>query len=158
HREDLRARRDDANLGYGQEGRGQVTRALTALALLACAHAPALAHRGTLSYGGRERSYSWAGPDEGRRPLVIALHGRGGQGDSQARLSPPDVLACREGFIVVFPDGLDRSWADARGSTGASRHHVDDVGFVAALIDRFVADGRADPARIYATGMSNGAM
>ena len=35
---------------------------------------------------------------------------------------------------------------------------VDDVGFIAAVIDALVASGRADPARVYVTGMSNGGM
>jgi polyhydroxybutyrate depolymerase len=35
---------------------------------------------------------------------------------------------------------------------------VDDVAFIGALIDTLVKDGRADPSRVYVTGMSNGAM
>jgi polyhydroxybutyrate depolymerase len=132
-------------------------RPAVALLLLAACARPAL-HPASLVVGGRERTYTWAGPDGGRRPLVIALHGRGGQGQSEAKLSHLDEIARREGFLVVFPDGIDRSWADGRGATPAARNGVDDVGFVRALIDRLVADGRVDPARVYVTGMSNGAI
>ena len=38
------------------------------------------------------------------------------------------------------------------------RQGVDDVGFIAALIDKLVAEQRVDPKRVYVTGMSNGGM
>jgi hypothetical protein len=50
------------------------------------------------------------------------------------------------------------TWNATHCCAQAMRNHVDDVGFISALIDRLVAQGRADPNRIYVTGMSNGAM
>ncbi len=38
----------------------------------------------------------------------------------------------------------------------AHRKHVDDVGFLSALIDHLVATRHIDPHRVYATGPSNG--
>lgn len=70
-----------------------------------------------------------------------------------------DRLADDSGFLAVYPDGIDKSWNDGRGGdTRAGALGVDDVGFVSSLIDRLVADENVDPARIFATGMSNGAM
>ena len=59
-------------------------------------------------------------------------------------------------FLVVYPDGLDRSWADGRGGTPADRNGVDDVKFLSALIDELEDEYKVDHTRIYATGMSNG--
>jgi polyhydroxybutyrate depolymerase len=131
----------------------------------ACAHAgrkldgPAL-ERGALQSGGRQRTYALvdpAAPASARpRPLLIALHGRGGTGEGQARLTHLGVLAAREGFLLAYPDGIDKSWADARGFTPASQQGVDDVAFLSALIDHLVGTRGADPRRVYAAGMSNG--
>jgi polyhydroxybutyrate depolymerase len=91
-------------------------------------------------------------------PLVIALHGRLGQGRNQAKLTGLDAVADEAGFIVVYPDGVNRSWADGRGTTPADRQGVDDVGFLSTLIDDFIAKHGVDPHRVYVTGMSNGGM
>ena len=51
-------------------------------------------------------------------PLVLVLHGNTQQGvDMQTRTSWPQ-LARREGIIAIFPDGLNRAWADLRGNAG----------------------------------------
>jgi polyhydroxybutyrate depolymerase len=61
---------------------------------------------------------------------------------------------------VVFPDGLNRAWADLRPSDSRAGRippeGTDDVAFVARLIEKYVADGVADRTRIYVTGLSNG--
>src|SRR5205085_12584180 len=63
-------------------------------------------------------------------------------------------------FAVVFPDGLNHSWADLRpNNMRAGRvppHGTDDVAFIVKLVEKLVADGSADPKRIYVTGISNG--
>jgi polyhydroxybutyrate depolymerase len=137
---------------------------LIAVAANACAgrsgiHAVEGFEHGTLQSGGRPRTFLYRDPPStagGLRPLVIGLHGRLGDGASQEKLTGFSQLAAREGLVLVFPDGLQRSWADARGATPASRDGVDDVAFISALIDLFVAQHRADPSRVYLMGMSNG--
>jgi polyhydroxybutyrate depolymerase len=70
-----------------------------------------------------------------------------------------DAAADKAGFLAVYPAGLQHSWNDLRtGDTKSNLAGVDDVAFVSALIDQLVAQDHADPARIYATGMSNGGM
>jgi polyhydroxybutyrate depolymerase len=64
--------------------------------------------------------------------------------------------ADREGFLVVYPDGIEHNWNDGRGTTDAERLGVDDVKFVRALIEELTRTFPIDPARIYATGVSNG--
>jgi len=114
---------------------------------------------GSLQSGGRQRTFLYRDPPgepAGLRPLVIGLHGRLGDGASQEKLTGFSQLAAREGLALVFPDGVERSWADARGATPASKDGVNDVAFISELIDLFVAQHRADPSRVYLMGMSNG--
>jgi polyhydroxybutyrate depolymerase len=116
--------------------------------------------RGTLAHGGRERTFLYhlprgLGPGA---PLVLSLHGRLGQGRSQAELTGFDAVADEAGFLVVYPDGVRRSWADGRGTTPAEEEGVDDVGFLLALIDHLVATHGLDARRVYVAGMSNGGM
>jgi len=89
-------------------------------------------------------------------PLLLAFHGGGGTGRGMIRLTHLDEIADEEGFIVAFPDGYQRRWADGRGTTAAELAGIDDVGFVSALIDRLADDLTVDRSRVYAAGISNG--
>jgi polyhydroxybutyrate depolymerase len=126
--------------------------------LAICWGCPALAD--SIDIRGVARSYSAQLPARKPAPLVIVLHGNTQTGaDMAAHTSWPDV-ARREGFGVVFPNGLNRAWADLRPNTKragrAPPEGTDDVAFIVALIEKFVRDGAADPGRIYVTGLSNG--
>lgn len=125
-----------------------------------CAHRPSSAAghaQGQLVVDGRERTFIAHHPQGlGPFPLVVALHGRLGSGAQMLRLTALTSLAQQQQFIAVYPDGIDRSWADGRGTSPASRAGVDDVAFLTALIDDFVAHRGADPSRVYVVGMSNG--
>ena len=71
-------------------------------------------------------------------------------------------MADRESFTVVYPEGTDvaigHAWNAGSCCGPPATGGVDDVGFVTAVIDGFVAARVADPRRIYVTGISNGAM
>lgn len=143
-------------------GGAAALRALAGLSLLAagaCHAADATeARHGALAHGGHERTYRyWLPPDSfvPPHPLVISLHGRFGTGDAQQRLTDSARLAAR-GAIVVAPDGIDRSWNDARGEGPAARAGIDDVAFVGALVDELAGRHGADPERVFVMGMSNG--
>jgi polyhydroxybutyrate depolymerase len=75
-----------------------------------------------------------------------------------------DGVADRNGFVVVYPDGSgflrDRLliWNAGDCCGYAKEQGVDDVAFVWALIDDVTARLRTDPARVFVTGFSNGAM
>jgi polyhydroxybutyrate depolymerase len=94
------------------------------------------------------------------RPLVIVLHGGGGDGAKVAALTGFSRLADTAGFIVAYPEAVNRHWNDGRNVRRfrAQREQVDDVGFMAALIERLSVDQGVDPKRVYATGISNGGM
>lgn len=86
-------------------------------------------------------------------PLLLVLHGGGGDAAFMARVTRFDALAQRDGFIVAYPQGINGNWNDGRPELD---NGVDDVGFIAAVIDALVAEYPIDGARIYATGLSNG--
>jgi len=92
-------------------------------------------------------------------PLVFMFHGGGGSGRQfQMNSSRMDVVADRENFITVYPDGtgMIRTW-NGGGCCGAGvRNNVDDVGFVAALLDHLEANICLDRRKVFASGMSNG--
>lgn len=115
---------------------------------------------GSMAVGGRDRTYLFHHPTgwngDQKWPLVIALHGRGGQGVGQEKLTHMTDLADREGFIVAYPDGHRRSWHDARDKGPAADDGVDDVAFISQLIDHFVAEHSVDASRVFVTGTSNG--
>jgi polyhydroxybutyrate depolymerase len=116
--------------------------------------------RGKLEVDGRERTYILHVPSDydGRQPvpLVLALHGRLGDGAGQEKLTHLDTTSDKHGFLVVYPDGINRSWADGREATPAEKKGIDDVKFLSALIDQLEQQYKIDPSRVYATGMSNG--
>lgn len=76
------------------------------------------------------------------------------------RLTNLDARADAAGWLVAYPDAIDGHWNDGRdGPAGAAGDEgVDDVGFAVALVDHLVDVAGADRRRVYATGMSNGAM
>ncbi|WP_369720573.1 PHB depolymerase family esterase [Bradyrhizobium sp. LLZ17] len=68
----------------------------------------------TIDVDGTKRSYTAQLPAKKPAPLMVVLHGNTQDGaDMIARTAWPQV-AKREGFAVVFPDGLNHAWADAR--------------------------------------------
>jgi polyhydroxybutyrate depolymerase len=97
-------------------------------------------------------------------PLVIALHGRGGNGASMILITRKgfNKLADKDGFIMVYPDGIELNWNDGRmdeeANDRAHKENIDDVGFISALIDSMIKDYNINPKRVYVTGISNGAI
>jgi polyhydroxybutyrate depolymerase len=97
-------------------------------------------------------------------PLILALHGGGGDPDQFARASGLARAATRAGFAVAFPAGTGRrgerllTWNGGYCCGSAARRGIDDIGFLRAVIgdaaDRFGVDGSG----VYLTGMSNGAI
>lgn len=112
--------------------------------------------------GGLTRAYRFYEPAHARQklPLVFVLHGAGGDGKRLAASVRFEQLAAQKGFIVVYPDGFENHWNDLRGIPEWSAHqrNIDDVGFFATLIDKFVTRHDADPKRVFVTGISNGGL
>jgi polyhydroxybutyrate depolymerase len=138
-----------------------------ALAAAACGTAAETIER-TLRVGARERSYEIDLParrDSARAlPVVIVFHGGGGSADSVRRQTRMSAKGEAEGFIVVYPQGSGgfagklRTWNAGTCCGQAMKDRVDEVAFVAALLDDLQATVAIDRARVYATGISNGGM
>ncbi len=114
-----------------------------------------------LDHDGAERRYRVVAPPGvvgGPSPLVLALHGGGGVPRGMALMTRFDAAAVREGFVVAYPAGLERTWNAGACCGPAARDGVDDVGFVAALIERLVERLGVDARRTFVTGFSNGGM
>jgi polyhydroxybutyrate depolymerase len=119
--------------------------------------------REVLRFGDIEREYVVHLPGgaepQAPAPLVLALHGGSGTGRGMARLTGLDSVADREGFIVVYPEGVERQWNDGRTIVDhGPRPDVDDVGFLVAVVERVAAAHQVDRGRVFVTGISNGAM
>lgn len=138
---------------------------LTGAALVALA--PADGPR-TLRVDGRDRSYVLRLPPGAKPtdklPLVIVLHGGGGNATNAERMTGMTPFAARHGFAVAYPNGTGRlndrllTWNSGNCCGYAHRENVDDVAFLRALIADATRNNPIDPTRVYVTGMSNGGM
>lgn len=103
-------------------------------------------------------------PDQALLPLVVVLHGGGGNARITEAMTGLTKKGAEEGFAVVYPEGSGRrddgalTWNAGHCCGWALEHHADDVGFIAALLDHLLATAPIDPQRLSITGMSNGAM
>lgn len=93
---------------------------------------------------------------KGPVPVVIDFHPLGGSGSSWKGSTGWGSLADKEGFIMIWPDGIGQSWNVGRCCADAQSQKVDDVGFTKAIVESLAKDACIDPKRVYATGCSNG--
>jgi len=126
-------------------------------ATAACAlAAPSGVTEQRLSSGGVPRTYRLFVPPgyDGRRPLplVLDLHGSGGNAAGQARNSSFEALAAREGFLVASLEAVDSRW-----NVPVAEGRADDVVYASDVIDDVAARVCLDSSRVYATGFSGGA-
>ena len=117
--------------------------------------------RHAFEHDGRERAYRIYVPSSYAKatpvPAVFCFHGGGGDAEkgSIMGLTP---IAEAEGFIAVYPEGMNRHWNDGRNSAKFAEQdsEVDDVAFVLALLDHLEKEYSLDPKRLFVTGPSNG--
>jgi polyhydroxybutyrate depolymerase len=102
--------------------------------------------------------------DAFRLPVVFNFHGGGTHGAHQQDFSLMDRAADRHNFMVVYPNGTGRlqtrvlTWNAGSCCGYAASEQVDDVGFTVALLKQLSELAPIERSRVYATGMSNGAM
>jgi len=121
-----------------------------------------------LSHDGRERRYLVHVPPGARGgaplPVVLSFHGGAGHAANQKAYTRLDETADRERFLAVYPDGTGpfanriHTWNAGTCCGWAQEHAVDDVGFVRRVLEDLGDRVALDPTRVYATGLSNGAM
>ena len=140
---------------------------------------------GWMEYGGYNRTCGYYVPTSYNAsgdpvPLLFSFHGLGSSGQAQEQLTSFAELAEEEGFIVVFPEatelpmdpenpcyenvelvslpGSNIQWNIGLNWSLQYCAEIDDVGYVSDIIGWFDTEYNIDTSRVYATGMSNGAM
>ena len=117
---------------------------------------------GTIRSGGLVREYRLYVPaiyarTTGRVPLLFNLHGYGSNNIEQEAYGDFRPIADTANFLVVHPNGsIDAANKRNWNTFGPRGTGIDDVAFLAALLDTLATRYRLDPDRIYSTGMSNG--
>ncbi|RUL88570.1 alpha/beta hydrolase family esterase [Tautonia sociabilis] len=131
----------------------------------------------SLVVGELERTYRVYVPQGWSRPApaVFVFHGEGGTSETIQRYCRFDPIADEEGFVVVYPQGVGRNWdygpdapvVRSRGfgalysrdaTSEETDQRVDDVAMVRAVAEELGELGLIDLGRVFATGISSGAM
>lgn len=116
-----------------------------------------------LEHGGLNRTvlvkYPEVYADQRLLPVVIDLHAQGSDAEEEAASSGVALAASKRGFVAVFPQGAT-PWEQGgftwNHASAPDANHSDDVGFMAALIEVLAREHRADPRRIFVTGLGQG--
>ncbi|HEX3997717.1 MAG TPA: PHB depolymerase family esterase [Pirellulales bacterium] len=121
----------------------------------------------TLSVGGLERRYWIHVPPQydgaTAMPVVLAFHGGASNGEQMARFCGLSETADAAGFLCVYPNGSGRlprvlTWNGGNCCGYARQQQIDDVAFVRGLLSDLATVAAIDRRRVFATGMSNGAI
>lgn len=123
----------------------------------------------SITVNGSKRTYllyvpTTATQQKSRRPLVIVMHGGGGNAENAVNMTGFNTLAAQENFIVAYPNGSGAlgnillTWNAVHCCGYAMQNNIDDVAFVSQLIDELAKTQGIDTKRVYVTGMSNGGL
>ena len=124
-------------------------------------------YRFEVDAGGRRRSYLVHVPHQAvpePLPLVLSLHGGGGNARQYRQSSGMDAAADRDGYMVIYPNGTGRlaehllTWNAGNCCGHAQASGVDDVGFISSFLDDIERRASINRRRIYVAGHSNGGM
>lgn len=120
---------------------------------------------GTATYQGNERKFilhipsSYNGTAE--FPLVVFLHGGGGNAQSAVSFTNFNQVSKAENFLMLYPQAFFEAsansfvWADGRGLP-PDNLGIDDVGFIDNLVTNLKQQYKINSKRVYLCGFSNG--
>jgi polyhydroxybutyrate depolymerase len=96
-------------------------------------------------------------------PVVLAFHGGGANANNMVAFSGLNKKSDIAGFIVVYPNGTGRLERLLTFNGGnccgyAMTNEIDDVEFTRRILDDLAKSVNIDAKRVFATGMSNGAI
>lgn len=122
----------------------------------------------TIKVGDTDRHYLLHVPPnyDGSKPLpmIVALHGMGGNSADFEQRTNLNKMADRDGFIVAYPDSTEwfnqknwKTWDTNNGIIPPGKH-ADDIQFLRSVIDTTQKELKVDDKRIYMAGVSNGGM
>lgn len=123
---------------------------------------PVLADSRTVSLGARSYIIDLPMAAKGA-PIILALHGGGGNPAQFARNSGLSRPANAKGYAVIYPAGSGRrsamlTWNGGYCCAFAAQKNVDDVAFLDGVIADAARQFGIDATRVYVTGMSNGSL
>lgn len=111
-----------------------------------------------ISVGGMMRRYIMHIPPmyDGKTPLpmVIDWHPLTQTADYERGASGYAALGDKEGFVTLFPDGINNAWNI--GPCCTMSRMVDDLGFAKAMVEKMRTDACIDMKRVYSVGYSMG--
>jgi polyhydroxybutyrate depolymerase len=122
-------------------------------------------HDETIQSGGMARTFHVHVPpmyDPSKPTMLVFVfhgytqHGVGSDVFAIEYLSQMDPVADAQGFLVVYPDGVQNSWNAGKCCGAAVSSNVDDVGFFDAMLAKIQSEYCVDPKRVYVGGLSNG--
>lgn len=145
---------------------------LVGLLLLAPLAASAATDQGQLldlQVAGISRSYKLFVPEGAAPgellPLMIVMHGGLGNADEVEHSTGMNRIASANRFMVAYPNGSGgrllknrRTWNAGTCCGPAVEQKVDDVQFIHHMLADIASQQPLDRSRVYATGLSNGAM
>ncbi|MGV8883961.1 MAG: alpha/beta hydrolase family esterase [Microbacteriaceae bacterium] len=123
----------------------------------------------SIAVDGLDRTYLLHAPQravaDAPLPLLLVIHGAGGNATRAEAATRMTALADADGFIVAYPQGTqaadvagEYSWNAGACCAKPVTQNIDDVAFIDAMIDDIATDYPVDPQRIYIAGFSNGGM
>lgn len=120
-------------------------------------------HEETVISNGKTRSFHWYKPNTKTNnsiSVLFVLHGSKSDGLTVRKQMGYefDVLADKEGFIVVYPDGYSNHWNDCRasGDYKANTENIDDVSFLKAIEKKISDELNSTFKNRFAAGFSLG--
>jgi polyhydroxybutyrate depolymerase len=123
----------------------------------------------SIQVGGHTRSYLLNLPpaynDSSNFSLVIALLGTGGSAGQMEQDYKLTAKSNSAGFVIVYPEGVRsdgrlgiRTWNAGTCCDYAMEQNIDDVQFIRQLIQKLTSTYKINPKKVYAKGMSKGAL
>ena len=90
-------------------------------------------------------------------PLFVFLHGGGGDSIQGSKMGLSKVSE-KHGFIAVYPNAVNKNWNDGRKMELRTDQElrIDDVDFIASVVDRVKKEYNVNAKRVFCAGISNG--
>lgn len=131
---------------------------LTVLFLAQSLHAE-VAKRDVMQHDGRERiHYLYVPPDAGPdTPLVVALHGMGGNAKNLRFGIGLTEMMANLGVAVVYPQGVRLPAGSRHWNAGFDFMDVDDLGYLTELVQRIQNETGVGESKVIFFGISMGA-
>lgn len=94
-------------------------------------------------------------------PIILVLHGGGGSGSTMEALTKGQFnrIADRQRLLVVYPDGVDRTWRHSRVAPSQTfGQTANDIEFLRAVLADVERKYPVNRQRVFVAGMESGAL